>query len=298
MRKTVAWLIAGGLAVAGCAPAPTGTPDRQIHVVASTDVWGSVASAVTGEHAQVTSILSNTTADPHSFEASPADAAEITDASLVIYNGGGYDHWVDDVLSTHPNLDTVDAYSLVDAASLREPNPPNEHVFYDLPTVKAVSAKIAKQMAAADPANASSYQANSAQLDQRLDDIAADERAIRQAHPSAAVLAAEPVAHYLVAATGLTDRTPAAFTEAVDEGHDPAPADVATMVDLIKTHAVATLLFAPQTATAVTERIKATAEQAGIPVVNVTETLPPGTDYLTWQRRTVDALSRALGAPS
>src|SRR5262245_11175988 len=75
-------------------------------VVASTDVWGSVARAFAGDYANVKSIINSAVDDPHSFEASPADAASITDASLVVYNGGGYDHWVDDVLAGHDNVPT------------------------------------------------------------------------------------------------------------------------------------------------------------------------------------------------
>jgi zinc/manganese transport system substrate-binding protein len=80
------------------------------NVVASTDVWGSVAQAIVGDHAKVTSIVTGASADPHSFEASPADAAAIIDASLVVYNGGGYDQWVDDILSNHPDAASIDAY--------------------------------------------------------------------------------------------------------------------------------------------------------------------------------------------
>ena len=36
------------------------------------------------------------------------------------------------------------------------------------------------------------------------------------------------------------------------------------------------------------------ARRAGVPVTDVTETLPSGTDYLTWQRNTVNALLAAL----
>ena len=72
-----------GTSGAGGAGVPT--------IVASTDVWGSVAKAVAGDRATVTSIINSASADPHSFEASPADAAAIIDASLVVYNGGGYD---------------------------------------------------------------------------------------------------------------------------------------------------------------------------------------------------------------
>ena len=36
------------------------------------------------------------------------------------------------------------------------------------------------------------------------------------------------------------------------------------------------------------------ARRAGVPVTEVTETLPDGTDYLTWQRKTVNQLLAAL----
>ena len=103
--------------------------------------------AVAGDRATVTSIINSASADPHSFEASPVDAAAISDASLVVYNGGGYDQWVDDVLTTHPDVASIDAYSLLNAAALGEPNPANEHVFYDLGTAKAVATTCADRLA-------------------------------------------------------------------------------------------------------------------------------------------------------
>lgn len=54
------------------------------------------------------------------------------------------------------------------------------------------------------------------------------------------------------------------------------------------------VLFNPQTDTAVTRRIVDAASTAGIPVVEVRETLPAATDFLTWQRHTVEQLSAAL----
>ena len=63
------------------------------------------------------------------------------------------------------------------------------------------------------------------------------------------------------------------------------------MLDLINTHQVSALLFNPQTETAATKQIQDAARQASLPVVTVTETLPEGIDYLTWQRQTVDELA-------
>ena len=282
-------VLVAGLALAGCG-AGEPTQPHQATVVASTDVWGSVASAVAGGHVAVDSILTGAAADPHSFEASPADAAAIIDASLVVYNGGGYDHWVEDVLTERPGVEAVDAYSLLNTGD----QPANEHVFYDLSTATAVAGRIAERLAEVDPENAGDYRANAVEFGRQADAIASSERAIAQAHPGASVLASEPVAYYLLHNAGVTDRTPQGFAAAVAEGDDPAPADVAAMLDLIDSHQVAALVVNPQTETPATAQIEAAARRASVPVVNVTETLPAGLDYLTWQARTVEELAHQL----
>jgi zinc/manganese transport system substrate-binding protein len=290
-RTAVAVAMGVGL-VAGCTQ--HAADDHQhgtASVVASTDVWGSVASAVTGEHATVKSIVNSAVDDPHSFEASPADAAAITDASLMVYNGGGYDHWVDDVLSGHPGVTTVNAYSLLPGTVAQ---PANEHVFYDPATAKAVATQIADRLAQSDAAHADAYRANAVEFGKRADEILQIERAIGQAHPGVSVVATEPVAHYLLANAGITDKTPEGFSSAVEEDADPAPADLAAMLDLINTHQVSALLFNSQTQTAVTKQIQDAAQRASIPVVTVTETLPEHTDYLTWQRQTAQQLASQL----
>jgi zinc/manganese transport system substrate-binding protein len=292
MRATraVGAAVAIAIGVAGCGQESSdhhGPPS----VVASTDVWGSVTSAVTGDHAAVKSIVTSAVDDPHSFEVSPADAAAIADASLVVYNGGGYDRWVDDVLAGHQGVPAVNAYSLLPPGL---PQPANEHVFYDLETAKAVANQIADKLSQADAANADAYKANADDFVQRADTLAAAERAIGASHPGASVVATEPVAHYLLVNAGITDKTPQGFTSAVEQDTDPSPADLAATLDLINTRQVSALLFNSQTQTEVTKQLHEAADRASIPVVTVSETLPPGTDYLTWQGKTVDQLANQL----
>ena len=275
-----------GTSGAGGAGVPT--------IVASTDVWGSVAKAVAGDRATVTSIINSASADPHSFEASPADAAAIIDASLVVYNGGGYDQWVDDVLKTHPDVASIDAYSLLNATALGEPTPANEHVFYDLDTAKAVATELAARLSTTDPRHAGDYTSNAEAFNREADAVQQTEKAIRTAHPGAAVVATEPVAHYMLIAAGVTDKTPKGFTSAIEQDTDPAPVDVAAMLDLITARQVAAVLINQQTATEVTRQIQAAAESAGVPIVDVGETLPAGSDYLGWQRDTANRLAAAL----
>lgn len=286
-------------AVLGCALSATlltgcGT-DGPAHpgattVVATTDVWGSVARAVTGGRLAVKSILTGAQADPHSYQASPADAAAIADARLVIYNGGGYDPWVERVLAGHRDIPSIDAYSLLGATSGR----PDEHVFYNLGVAKAVAVAIADRLAIIDSANAAYYQANAAVFSRGADAVAGAERAIATAYPAAGVIATEPVVNYLLAASGLVNRAPATFTDADENDDDPSPADMASILDMINRREVSALLVNPQTSSATTNGLQAAAQRAGVPVAEVSETLPTGTDYLTWQRSTVDRLSAAL----
>ncbi|MEB4207626.1 zinc ABC transporter substrate-binding protein [Mycobacterium sp. 94-17] len=281
-----ALLLTGGVLLPGCgAPAHP----RAASIVASTDVWGSVARAVAGRHTTVKSILSGADIDPHSYEVSPADAAAIADAPVVVCNGGGYDAWVDDVLAHHP-AKAISAFSFLVA----DGQPRNEHVFYDLAVAKSVAATIAERLAAINPSNAADYRANAAVFGRDADSIAGAEHAIAATHPNTSVIATEPVAFYLLKASGLQNRTPPAFEAATENETDPAPSDMAAVLDLVNRRQVTAVLVNPQTATAAITALRDAARRAGVPVTDVSETLPDGTDYLTWQRNTVNQLQSAL----
>lgn len=264
-------------------------------VVASSDVWGSVARSVAGPDAQVSSIVTGT-ADPHSFEPSPAEVAEMSDATLVVYNGGGYDAWAVDILEEHLNVASVEAYALLDRAAVGEPEPADVHVFYELNTAKAVAGRIADALGAADPDNAGGYRSRAADFGRQADVILERQRALRTTFPGVAVVATEPVAHYLLLAAGLRDRTPVGFTDAIEQDTDPPPVDIAAMLDLITEREVAALVYNDQTGTGATSQVRDAAEQAEVPVVAVTETLPAGADYLSWQSGLTDGLAAALRA--
>jgi len=284
----VAVLLAGGTVTTGCGGGGSaGAPA----VVASTDVWGSVARAVAGTHLAVTSLLTGMNKDPHSYQASPSDAAALTDAALVVYNGGGYDPWVDTVLAGHPAVTRIDAYSF---ATRSAGHRPDEHVFYDLRVAKSVASAIADRLAAIDRADADSYRAGAGAFGRDADEIAASEHAIATTYAGVGVIVTESVAHYLVEASGLNDRTPATLTAATENETDPSPADMAFALDLINGRQVAAVLVNPQTTTPAINGLRDAARRAGVPVTDVTETLPGGTDYLTWQRNTVTRLLAAL----
>jgi zinc/manganese transport system substrate-binding protein len=285
------------LLLAGCgsdAAAPPPAPaDGTIPVVASTNVYGSIADAVGGTHVSVSSLVSDPAADPHSFESTPADAAAVAGAALVVHNGGGYDDWMSELVAGAGGTPTViDVSELTGQAAGGEFN---EHVWYSLPTVRQLADRIAGDLAAADPAHAAEFTANAQAFAGRVDELQARAQAVGAAHPGARVMVTEPVPGYLIQTAGLVDVTPPEFSEAVEEDTDPSAAVVQQTLDALATQQVRALIVNAQTVTPTTEQVRQAAQTDGVPIVEVTETLPAGTtDYTSWMGAQIDALAAAL----
>lgn len=282
-------------------------------VVASTTVYADIVEQVAGGNATVEAVISDPTADPHSYEASPADAARVTAADLVVYNGGGYDAFVDLALAGAgdvPVVRAVDEYARVSGEAAPEhshdhdddttgdhghPHDPgtNEHVWFSLPTAAAVAERIAAELSELDPGHADDYRANAQTFDEALDPLRQqlDEIADRGHFPYAQT---ERIGSHLFDTAHMVDLTPRGFLASVEDDTDPAAADLAALLALLDERRVALLAYNSQTGTAVTARVRDAAENADVVVVDLTETLPDGTDYLTWMRDIVDDLTRAL----
>jgi zinc/manganese transport system substrate-binding protein len=294
-------LLAVEAVVAGCGSAPSGPPPAtvapaSITVVTTTDVYGSIARAVGGDRVTVKSIINSPDADPHEYEATPADAAAVAAARLMIFNGGGYDDFATkllDVASTRPQVIDVVALS-----GLRPPGAQefNEHVWYSLPTVEKLAYEIAADLATADPPGASTYAGNATTFATRVNGLIGRVDALNAAHHGEKVAVTEPVPLYLVQAAGLQNATPAAFSEAAEQGSDPSATVLNETLQLFANRTVKALLANTQTEGAATRQVEQAAGVAGVPVVVVTETLPAGVDdYVTWQSGQIDQLSAALG---
>lgn len=279
------------LALAACAPdrGPSGGADR-VAVVASTNVWGDVVSQVGGPLVDVTSIVTDPSADPHSYEANARTQLALSKADLVLANGGGYDDFVDTMVEA---LDSPPP--MLRAVEIAATGEENEHVWYDVPGVAAVADEVARQLAEIDPDNADTYGVNATAFVASLDDL---EGKISELHDEVAgrsVAVTEPVPGYLLDALGLVDATPAAFPEAIEEETDVPPAALAATLALFDDDAVDALVYNAQTTGPQTEQVLDAAHAAGIPVVPVTETLPVGrSTYVGWMGDTVEALREAL----
>lgn len=263
-----------------------------VRVVASTDVYGSIVEQVGGGAVSVTSIIDDSTADPLEHEATPADAAAVAEAQLVVVNGGGYDAFMTGLAGGVDRVLDVTELAAVPQETGAEPN---EHVWYDLGTVRALAPAVADELTRLRPADAQRFEDGAAALAAELDALAARLDAVAAAHAGTRVAATEPLAEYLLADAGLVNVAPTAFQEAVEEGTDPPAAVLREVLALFDPPSVEVLVLNTQTQSAVTDQVVQAAETAGVPVVEMSETLTrPG--YAAWLGAQVDALEAALGA--
>jgi zinc/manganese transport system substrate-binding protein len=288
--------LAGLLAVAGIglvlsdsSSSPSGGP---VDVVAAENFYGDMIEQIGGDDVSVTSILSDPNADPHLFEPGTRNGLAVSRAGLVIQNGVGYDSFMQRLEDAAPNSHRV-VVSMADVLGVHGADA-NPHLWYDVPRLPRIARAIAVGLERADPAHAADYRRG---LRRFIASLAPMRRAVAALHAEdggRAVAYTEPVPGYLLAAAGIPSRTPEAFARAIENGSDPTPQAVGAMTGLFTNHRVAVLLYNAQTVSPVTTRIQDAARRAGIPVVGVTETLPPGMTFQQWQLSQISALERAL----
>lgn len=292
-----------------------------INIVASTNVYGSIAKAIAGDKATVHSIIKDPSADPHSYEASPNDIATLKDADIAIVNGGGYDEFAVNALADHDQKNVITAYSfLKDAPDAKDTDKhddestdehehaheeghhhhhhdgegPNEHVFYNMDVAKDVASSLTKKLSDLDPSNKTSYQDNEKTFDQRIDKVKSVLDKIKKQHTHARFLQTEPLAVHFVNVADMKDVTPEGFAEAMEEGNDVSALQVAGMRDCIIHKKADVFLYNTQNANSTTKDMRELTEKHHVPVVDLTETLPENKDYTTWMLDNANALADAL----
>lgn len=330
VRNALVGAVAAATAVVLTACGGQDTPaadNGKIKVVASTNVWGSVVEAVGGDAVDVTAIIDDPSGDPHSYESKPSDVAAVRDARLVVFNGGGYDDFFATLLGPETEgVKRIEAFPISGKASGHSEEPHadetgephseephadethsdephaedghdhavNEHVWYDFETVHKVAEQAAADLGAIAPDKKATFEANAKDFGAKLDELAAK---VEGRGAGKKVVETEAVAHYLLDAAGVEDVTPESFGDAVEQETDVPAAALAEVLTLVEQKQVAALVNNAQTQNAATGQVVEKARSAGVPVVEVTETLPEGaTGYLDWMTKQVDALVGALGA--
>jgi zinc/manganese transport system substrate-binding protein len=273
-------------------PASAGTKRPVIDAIGAENQYANVLSQIGGKYVKVSSILNNPNTDPHTFEASPSVAEDVSDAQLIVQNGVGYDGFMNDMESASPNSKRL--VIVVQHVLDLPDDTPNPHLWYSPKTMPKVAAVMAKDLAKLDPAHAAYFEANVTAFDASLQPWVNAIAAYKSAHRGTPVAVTEPVADYLLQAMGMKILTPFVFQSDIMNGVDPSPEDITLEDNLFAHHKVRVFCYNQQVVDSLTASFKGAAKKADVPVVGVYETMPtPGYDYQTWMMAELTAIEKA-----
>jgi zinc/manganese transport system substrate-binding protein len=285
-------LAAAGCSSGGATDAASAT--TVISAVGAENEYANVLGQIGGRYVRVSAVLDNPNTDPHTFEASPKVAQEVSSAQLIVQNGLGYDSWMNKIEAASPNpmrkvITVQRVLGLPDST-------PNPHLWYDPATMPAVAKAIATGLSALQPGHKAYFQARLKAFNRSLTPWRDAIAQFKAKHPGTTAATTEPVADYLLTAMGITNLTPFRFQADIMNGTDPAPQDIALVNSLFAQHKVKLFAYNQQVTDSLTASIRDNAVKTGVPLVGVYETMPTGYTYQRWMLAEVNAIERAVAS--
>lgn len=293
MKKRWFWLLIVPVLflIVGCQKQAQSQHNHKIQIVTSIPAYSEMAQGVLGNKGAATSLIKTPSQNPHDFEPTVRDAEQVTDANFVIYNGLGYDSWMPKLLSsTGSKAGTTNIGSDV----LHLHVGANPHAWYNQRTMPKASNRLTAQLSKKYPKNKSYFERNNAKYKQSLVPVQTQIKQIKTKSNHKQVAVSEPVMNYELEDMGykLVDNH---FSQAVENGSDPSPSDIAEMQSLIRHHKIAFFVENTQTDSNIIKNIVKTARKNHVPVVQVTETQPTNLNYVQWMEQQNNQIMKIEG---
>lgn len=320
------------LLLAGCSQSTAQETEAQqtqpaagLTVVATTNVYRDIAQNIGGEHIEATEIISSPAQDPHSYEPSARDKLTVSKADVVLANGGGYDDFMTQLVSSLSTDAAVQTVYAVDSSPVpaetaehdtgeghehdhdhdhdHEHAGPdheghhhagyNEHIWFDLESMSALAGTLAQEFSELVPEHAAEFEANAQNFEVQIQQLSEQLDAAGLQGQSFAMT--EPVPYHLLVDAGMVDATPAGLSAAVEAGAEIPPQDLKALNDALQAGSIDLLAYNMQTEGSESVSIRSTAEANSVPVVEFAETMGAEQQYLQWIGEQISALSSALG---
>lgn len=261
-----------------------------LQVIAAENFYGGIAQQLGGDQVTVHSVLKNPEQDPHLFTADPSLAKKLSQADIIIYNGLGYDDWMEHLLSASGK--PTRKILVVGELSKIKPGS-NPHIWYNLAVINRYADDLTQAFIQLDPGHKADYQARHRDFIKQQKILEAEVTELHQKISGTPVIATEPVFGYMADALGLT-MLGQDFQLSVMNETPPSPSAIKELMNLIKNKKVRILFYNQQTTDAVSENIKKLALNQSIPIIGITETQPSNTLYHSWIKEQLEQVKHAL----
>lgn len=255
----------------------------KISIVTTTNVYSDIAKNIVGEYGTATAIIDKSSVDPHDFDPTTADAKKLTKANIIVANGLGYDSWMNK-LAKSVNKKPV----LVGEDLMRLKNGDNPHIWYNLNMPTKYVDYLVKRLSKLDKKHAAYFKANGKKYLAKVDKIKKLVKTDKSNKKP--VFVSEPVFDYALKEAGykIGDKE---FEEAIENGTDPSPKMINKMNTDIKEKKIAFFVNNTQASSSTVKSFVKLAKKNGVPVLNVRETIPNHTTYLTWMKENYQNLA-------
>ena len=271
--------------------------DDRVKVVASFSILGDMVRQVTGNLAEVETIV-GPDADAHVYTPNVADAKSVANADIIFVNGLGFETWSQTLIETSSSKAKV--FVATDGIiPLKVDGEIDPHAWNSLTNGMQYVANIAICMAEIDPKNALAYKANARTYTRRLKEI--NKRALDELKRLTAgqriVVTSHDAFGYLAAAYGLTFLAPLGM----DTDAEPSARNLAKLIDYLKTVGAGALFTENITSPSLIEQI---ARETGIKIGGrlysdaLSDRSGPATSYEKLFEHNLGVLIKALSSQS
>ena len=297
-------LCVGFLAVAvmilliACSPSNGGRDDR-LSVVATIYPLQYFAGQIGGDRVRVTGLVPPGV-EAHDWEPSPQSIATIEKARMFVYNGAGFEPWIDRALQNVSSkkltvVDATEGLQLREFSEGEEAGETDPHVWLDPHMAKGQVAVIRAALQKLNPANSALFQSNADRLSAQLDELDWKLAAGLQDCRRKDFIVAHEAFGYLAARYGLRDHAIAGVSPDVE----PSPSQLARLVTEAKAHGATHIFFESLVNPALSQAI-AREINAQTLVLNPLESLTEeeasaGATYFTIMEENLKNLQTALG---
>lgn len=230
-------------------------------------------------------------AEPHEFEPTPKDVVKLSEADVFVYNGAGFERWIDKV------LDAVDTSNMVivQAAEHVRLLPNDPHVWLDPLRAKAIAQAIRDALIQADPEGKATYEENYRKLAEELDRLHTEYEAVMEQAQRKEIIVSHSAFGYLADRYGLKQIA----ISGLSPSDEPSQKELQEIIALAKELHVEYILFETLVSNKVAEVVR---EQIGAEALTLNpleglskEDVAKGKDYFTVMRENLDVLKKALG---
>ena len=297
IRKPTWVFVAAAALAAACSATVLPAQARVVKAIASFTVLADMVRTVGGDKVEVASLV-GPGGDPHSFEPTPNDARNVKEADIVFVNGLGLEGWLDRLIAASgtKNRPIVASNGITvlktdeDGRSVIDP-----HAWNAAANGIVYIRNIATALAAVDPDDAKTFQANATAYEAELKNLDADAKREAAAVPTTRrkILTTHDALGYFAKAYGIEILSPLG----ISTDQEPSASAVAGLIRQIEAEHIHTFFLESSNDRRLIEQIaRATGAHAGGELY-VEALSPPGgpaATYLAMFRHNLELIVKAM----